>query len=146
MPESRLSGALMSPKVNLMVDMGNPFLNHTLDGFLKIGGVAAAKAAAEETYKMGKRGSVSGQSLEQSVRKMCKEGAYWGTVAGVYVGMEFGVEKVRGTRDWKNSLIGGALTGAIVSTASGHDKDKIVFNTIAAAAIATAKDFLAYLT
>lgn len=26
-----------------------------------------------------------------------------GTVAGVYVGMEFGVEKVRGTRDWVTS-------------------------------------------
>lgn len=73
------------------------------------------------------------------LKKMCKEGAYWGkyvayciyghvvvyetcllwdhsvlrandlkfffysptgTVAGVYVGMEYGVEKVRGAKDW----------------------------------------------
>lgn len=66
------------------------------------------------------------------LKKMCKEGAYWGklcipgcwirdtseelehshkhlilllepfagTVSGLYVGLEYGVERVRGTRDW----------------------------------------------
>ncbi|MCI05780.1 outer envelope pore protein [Trifolium medium] len=34
------------------------------------------------------------------MKKMCKEGAYWGAIAGVYVGTEYGVERIRGTRDW----------------------------------------------
>ena len=63
------------------------------------------------------------------LKKMCKEGAYWGkchclclfilkmrnrlknsfndptgTVAGVYVGMEYGAERIRGTRDWVEFL------------------------------------------
>ncbi|CAL5388886.1 unnamed protein product [Camellia sinensis] len=54
MPRSRFAGSLMSPKVDLMIDMGNPFLNLTVDGFLKIGTVAVAKAAAEETYDIFK--------------------------------------------------------------------------------------------
>ncbi|GFP82336.1 outer envelope pore protein 16 chloroplastic, partial [Phtheirospermum japonicum] len=80
------------------------------------------------------------------LKKMCKEGAYWGTVAGVYVGLEYGAEKIRGTRDWKNAMIGGALTGAIVSAASNNNKDKIVMDAIAGGAVATAAEFLNYLT
>lgn len=77
---------------------------------------------------------------------MCKEGAYWGTVAGVYVGMEYGVERVRGTRDWKNAMLGGALTGAVISVASNKKADQIVIDAIKGSAIATAAEFLNYLT
>ncbi|KAL3653147.1 Outer envelope pore protein 16, chloroplastic [Castilleja foliolosa] len=146
MPRGTFSGALSSPRVDLIVDMGHPFLNLTVDGFLKIGAVAAAKVATEETYHVVKRGSVSQKNFEHSLMKMCKEGAYWGTVAGVYVGMEYGAEKIRGTRDWKNAMIGGALTGAIVSAASNNNKDKIVMDAITGGAVATAAEFLNYLT
>ncbi|KAK3020251.1 hypothetical protein RJ639_045575 [Escallonia herrerae] len=178
MPRSRFSGGFSSPKVDLIVDMGNPFLNLTLDGFLKIDTVqslsstislnfpspyvAASKVAAEETYHVVKRGSVSNHSFEHSVRstkitlvthfaehvlkKMCKESAYWGSVAGVYVGMEYGAERIRGTRDWKNAMIGGALTGALVSAASNNNRDKVVMDAITGVAIATAAEFLNYLT
>ncbi|KAL7247509.1 hypothetical protein ACSBR2_002426 [Camellia fascicularis] len=124
MPRSRFAGSLMSPKVDLMIDMGNPFLNLTVDGFLKIGTVAAAKAAAEETYDIFKSG----------------------TIAGVYVGMEYGMERVRGTRDWKNAMLGGALAGALVSAASNSNRDKIVMDSIAGGAIATAAEFFNQLT
>ncbi|KAI7981191.1 hypothetical protein LOK49_Contig63G00008 [Camellia lanceoleosa] len=146
MPRSRFAGSLTSPKVDLMIDMGNPFLNLTVDGFLKIGTVAAAKAAAEETYDIFKSGSVSRHKFEHSLKKMCKEGAYWGTIAGVYVGMEYGMERVRGTRDWKNAMLGGALTGALVSAASNSNRDKIVMDAIAGGAIATAAEFFNHLT
>lgn len=100
-----------------------------------------------------------------------------GTVAGVYVGMEYGVERIRGTRDWvffclcsfanfllilpslsstklsffvwilqKNAMLGGALTGAIVSAASNHNKDKVLIDAITGGAVATAAEFLNYLT
>ena len=39
MPKSRLSGPFSGPKVDVTIDMGNPFLNLTVDGFLKIGTV-----------------------------------------------------------------------------------------------------------
>ncbi|MCO5577154.1 hypothetical protein L7F22_030978 [Adiantum nelumboides] len=38
-----------------------------------------------------------------------------GVVAGIYNGMEYGMERVRGKRDWKNALLGGALTGALLT-------------------------------
>ncbi|MDN4015232.1 Tim17/Tim22/Tim23/Pmp24 family protein, partial [Chryseobacterium gambrini] len=78
--------------------------------------------------------------------KMCKEGAYWGTVAGLYVGMEYGMERIRGTRDWKNAMIGGAVTGALVSLASQNNKDKVLTDAITGSAVATAAEFITYLT
>ncbi|KAJ8535571.1 hypothetical protein K7X08_023291 [Anisodus acutangulus] len=146
MPRSRFSGSLVSPKLDVVIDMGNPFLNHTVDAFLKIGTVAATKVVAEESYEIVKRGSVSSHNFEKSLKKMCKEGAYWGTVAGVYAGMEYGAERTRGTRDWKNAMIGGALTGALVSAASNNNRDKIVMDAITGGAVATAAEFLNYLT
>ena len=39
MPSSRFSGSLSAPRVDVTIDTGNHFVNHTLDGFLKIGAV-----------------------------------------------------------------------------------------------------------
>ncbi|XP_073304561.1 outer envelope pore protein 16, chloroplastic isoform X1 [Primulina huaijiensis] len=183
-----ISGSFSSAKVDVMVDMGNPVLNLAVDGFLKIGAVAATKVAAEETYDiLIRHGSISTEKLEYSVenlisslflthaisfsfidmlkctpfsffmpslivlmslqlKRMCREGASWGAVAGVYVGMEYGVERIRGTKDWKNALVSGAVTGALLSAASNRNRDKIVFDAIAGGAVATAAEFLNYLT
>ncbi|TKY48418.1 Outer envelope pore protein 16 [Spatholobus suberectus] len=143
MPWARLSG---SPQVDVAIDMGNPFLNLTLDGFLKIGTVAATRSAAEDTYHIIRKRNISSHDFEKTLKKMCKEGVYWGTIAGVYVGMEYGVERIRGTRDWKNAMIGGAVTGALVSAASNNKKDKIAIDAITGAAIATTAEFINYLT
>ncbi|KAK7402190.1 hypothetical protein VNO78_14247 [Psophocarpus tetragonolobus] len=91
-------------------------------------------------------GNISSHDFEKTLKKMCKEGVYWGTIASVYVGMEYGVERIRGTRDWKNAMIGGAVTGALVSAASKNKKDKIAIDAITGAAIATAAEFMNYLT
>ncbi|XP_057473776.1 outer envelope pore protein 16, chloroplastic-like isoform X1 [Actinidia eriantha] len=150
MPGTGFRGTLTSPKVDLMVDMGHPFLNLTVDGFLKIGTVGAAKTAVEETYDIFKKGSFSKHKFEHSLKKMCKEGVYWGTIAGVYVGMEYGAERICGTRNWvisaKTAMIGGALTGALVSAATKNNRDKIVTDAITGGAVATAAKFLNYLT
>ena len=53
MPRGGFSGSLRSPKIDVVIDMGNPFLNRTVDGFLKIG---ACKVAAEETFDCLHRG------------------------------------------------------------------------------------------
>ncbi|KAJ6964272.1 mitochondrial import inner membrane translocase subunit Tim17/Tim22/Tim23 family protein [Populus alba x Populus x berolinensis] len=145
MPSSSFGASLATPKLNVAIDTGNPFLNVTVDGFLKIGTVAATKSLAEDAYYVIKGGNFSGRKIEHSLKKMCKEGAYWGTVAGMYVGMEYGMERIRGTHDWKNAMLGGALTGALMSAASNKNKDNIVIDAIAGGAIATASTFLNYL-
>ncbi|KAJ6948083.1 mitochondrial import inner membrane translocase subunit Tim17/Tim22/Tim23 family protein [Populus alba x Populus x berolinensis] len=145
MPSSSFGASLATPKLNVAIDTGNPFLNVTVDGFLKIGTVAATKSLAEDAYYVIKGGNFSGRKIEHSLKKMCKEGAYWGTVAGLYVGMEYGMERISGTHDWKNAMLGGALTGALMSAASNKNKDNIVIDAIAGGAIATASTFLNYL-
>lgn len=57
MPRSGFSGSFRSPKIDVVIDMGNPFLNRTVDGFLKIGAVGACKVAAEETFDCLHRGA-----------------------------------------------------------------------------------------
>lgn len=42
----------------------------------------------------------------------------------------------------KNAMIGGALTGAVVSVASNSDRDKIIMHAITGGAVATAVEFL----
>lgn len=46
----------------------------------------------------------------------------------------------------KNALIGGAITGALISAASNNNKDKVMVDAITGGAIATAAKFLNYLT
>ncbi|KAK6142144.1 hypothetical protein DH2020_006955 [Rehmannia glutinosa] len=105
---------------HLIVDLGHPFLNLTVDGFLKIGAVAAAKVVAEDTYDVVKR-----EPLAMRLRP------YYGHV----------IEAFR-----KNAMIGGALTGALVSAATKNNRDKIVMDAIAGCAVATAAELLNYLT
>eukprot|EP00249_Psilotum_nudum_P026972 c34144_g1_i1 orf=101-544(+) len=147
MPFKRVSASVSSPTVEVIVDMGHPFLNRTVDGFLKIGGVGAAHAAAQEIFRCLKKESASKRDFEQAVKKMGKEGLHWGLVAGVYTGMQYGMERVRGKRDWKNALLGGALTGALLAFGEkSYNKDTMIQSAITGGAIATASEFLRYLT
>uniref|UniRef100_A0A0D6R8D7 Uncharacterized protein n=1 Tax=Araucaria cunninghamii TaxID=56994 RepID=A0A0D6R8D7_ARACU len=147
MPQGRIYANINSPTVGVFVDMGNPLLNRAVDGFLKIGMVGASRVAAEETYSALDKGTVTKHNLKHMFKKMGKEGAYWGVAGGIYTGVEFGVERVRGRRDWKNALIGGALTGAVLSFGDDHfSRDKMVRNAITGGAIATASEFIRYLT
>ncbi|AQK79411.1 Putative amino acid selective channel family protein [Zea mays] len=142
MPRSGFSGSFRSPKIDVVIDMGNPFLNRTVDGFLKIGAVGACKVAAEETFECLHRGDVSKHKVEHASPRHCQ----LGTVAGVYVGMVYGVERVRGRSDWKNAMIGGALSGALISGASNSDRGKVVKDAITAGAVATAVEFINCIT
>ncbi|XP_047318693.1 outer envelope pore protein 16, chloroplastic [Impatiens glandulifera] len=136
------SESFNSPRVNVLVDMGHPFLNRTLDGFIKIGSVAVTKVALEETFDMLKGGSISQNKAKNALKKMCKEGVYYGSIGGLYVGMEYVVERICGTKDWKNAMIGGALTGALISVASNKSGDHIIKDAITGGAIATASEFI----
>ncbi|KAK6142135.1 hypothetical protein DH2020_007003 [Rehmannia glutinosa] len=134
---------------HLIVDLGHPFLNLTVDGFLKIGAVAAAKVVAEDTYDVVKREPLAmrlrpyyGHVIEAfRLKKMCKEGAYWGTVAGVYVGMEYGAARIREECNdrW-------CIDWCACIAATKNNRDKIVMDAIAGCAVATAAELLNYLT
>ena len=86
MPYQHFSARASSPTVDLVVDMGNPVLNSTVNGFLKVGPVGAAHAATQEAFKMFAKESVTKGDLERLVKKAGKEGLQWGVVAGVYSG------------------------------------------------------------
>eukprot|EP00250_Pteridium_aquilinum_P031200 c43230_g1_i1 orf=212-655(+) len=147
MPRARVSAQVHSPSVDVFIDLGHPFLNRTLDGFLKIGTVGVAHAAAQDIYTSLKKESVSKHDLQHMVKRMGKEGVQWGAVAGVYTGMQYGMERVRGKRDWKNALLGGALTGALLTFCDkSHSRDKMIEGAITGGAIATASELLRYLT
>ncbi|EFJ27319.1 hypothetical protein SELMODRAFT_141946 [Selaginella moellendorffii] len=147
MPKGRVSTSVNSPTVDIVIDMGNPFLNRTVDGFFKIGAVSAGHAAGQEAYKVLKKQTVTKHDLEYTLKRMGKDGLHWGAIAGLYTGMEYGIERVRGKHDWKNAMLGGAVTGALVSFGEHrYSRDKMVQNAIAGAAIATASEFLRHLT
>lgn len=67
MPRRGFSGSLSSPKIDVAIDMGNPFLNRTVDGFLKIGAVGACKVAAEETFECLHRGECACALLSAAI-------------------------------------------------------------------------------
>lgn len=46
----------------------------------------------------------------------------------------------------KNAMLGGAITGFLISAASNNGKDKIIKDTITAGAVATAIEFIKHLT
>ncbi|XP_025806538.1 outer envelope pore protein 16, chloroplastic-like [Panicum hallii] len=143
--------------IAVSIEMDRPVLSRTLHGFLlphravrsflNVGAAAACKVAAEDALDCLTTGCVSRHKVECSLKKICKDGAYWGTAAGVYVAMESAVEETRGRTDWKNAVIGGALAGAVMSAAtagsSGH-RDKVVKDAIAGAAIAAAAEFIGH--
>ncbi|CAL4910690.1 unnamed protein product [Urochloa decumbens] len=126
---------------------GSPVLNRAVHAFRSAAAIAACKVAAEDTFHCITTGDVSKHKLGQSLKKICNEGAYWGTAAGVYGAMESTVEEMRGRTDWKNAVIGGALAGAVMSAATagrnGHT-DKVVKDAIASAAIAAAAEFVGH--
>lgn len=143
MVRSRFSASVESPKVDVIVDLGHPLLNYSVDGFLKVGGVGAAHAVVQDTFRILKSEALTKNDLEKLVKRAGREGLQWGTVAGVYAGVEYSLEKSRGVQDWKNAAIGGAVTGAILSlTESGFTKDKMLQQAITGGALAPASEFI----
>ncbi|KAL6191330.1 hypothetical protein ACLB2K_037721 [Fragaria x ananassa] len=121
---------------------GSPVLNDITDAFLWSATIAATKAAAEGTYYAIQRGSVSSHDFECTLKRMGEEGVYWGTTAGLFVTTEYGLESVRDRSDWKNTLIAGAVTGAVMSAVNKNNKDKILTDAIVGGAVATAAYFI----
>uniref|UniRef100_A0A452XN18 Uncharacterized protein n=1 Tax=Aegilops tauschii subsp. strangulata TaxID=200361 RepID=A0A452XN18_AEGTS len=131
-------------KVDVAIDLGNPLLNRTVDGFLKIGARSAPAGWPPRTPSTASKVVTTQPIL--NCPESCHYLEHTGAVAGVYVGMEYGVERVRGEYDWKNALIGGIASGALISAASNNKGNKIAKDAITGGAIATAIEFINYLT
>ncbi|KAF8683884.1 hypothetical protein HU200_044826 [Digitaria exilis] len=150
---------------NWMLDLGHPLLNRIAESFVKAAGIGAAQAVARESYFMaieGEGGSVSGstgsrkrsfpelngsnsgsKSAEAMVKNVSKESLQWGLAAGVHSGLTYGLTEVRGTHDWRNSAVAGAITGAAVALTSDRaSHEQVVQCAIAGAALSTAANVL----
>ncbi|KAG6557648.1 hypothetical protein Mapa_000929 [Marchantia paleacea] len=147
MPKARINAQMDAPQIDVLVDLGHPLLNRVFDGFVKVGGVGALHAASQDTYRFLAQEETNKKSVEKMVQRMGKEAVQWGLVAGVYSGMSYGMQEARGVHDWKNALLGGALTGAALSlTESNPSHDRVVRGAITGGAIATAAEFLRNIT
>ncbi|KAL6901951.1 hypothetical protein ACP4OV_004827 [Aristida adscensionis] len=149
---------------NWMLDLGHPLLNRIAESFVKAAGIGAVQAVARESYFMaidGDGGSVSsatgtrkrtfpelngtngGKSAEAMVKGVSKESLQWGLAAGVHSGLTYGLTEVRGTHDWRNSAVAGAVTGAAVAlTTDRASHEQVVQCAIVGAALSTAANVL----
>nr|AAV84280.1 dehydration up-regulated putative membrane pore protein [Xerophyta humilis] len=150
-----------------MFDLGHPLLNRVTESFVKAAGIGAIQAVTREGYFItvegsrsnndgtpdmtaGKnnrfpnlRGENSSKSLEEMVKATGKEAFQWGLAAGVYSGLTYGLKEARGTHDWKNSAIAGAITGAALAlTTEKSNSDHVVQSAVTGAAISTVANLL----
>jgi len=150
------------------LDLGHPLLNRIAESFVKAAGIGAVQAVSREAYFItvegagldsggvppeltGRkkrrfpdlRGETSSMSLEALVKNTGKESLQWGLAAGMYSGLTYGLKEARGTHDWKNSAMAGAITGAALAlTSDDSSHEQIVQSAITGAAISTAANLL----
>lgn len=153
---------------NWTLDLGHPLLNRVAESFVKAAGIGAIQAVARESYFMAIEGEAGGtgavsdttgtrkrmfpdlngtnsgsKSAEAMVKSVSKESFRWGLAAGMHSGLTYGLTEVRGTHDWKNSVVAGALTGAaVVLTSEGASHEQIVQYAITGAALSAAANVL----
>ncbi|CAM8986056.1 unnamed protein product [Rhodiola kirilowii] len=152
-----------------LFDLGHPLVNRVAECFVKAAGIGAIQAVSREAYFSAVegtgldssnltadvagvskrqhfpdlRGETNRKSLEAMVKHTGKESLQWGLAAGVYSGLTYGLKEARGTHDWKNSAVAGALTGmALALTAEGSSHEQVVQCAITGAAISTAANLL----
>ncbi|GMY27894.1 outer envelope pore protein 16-2, chloroplastic [Fagus crenata] len=148
-------------------DLGHPLLNRIAESFVKAAGIGAIQAVSREAYFTAidglesggdmsseisaakkhrfpdLRGETNKKSLEAIVKNTGKESLQWGLAAGVYSGLTYGLKEARGSHDWKNSAVAGAITGmALALTSEDSSHEQIVQCAITGAAISTAANLL----
>nr|POE57425.1 outer envelope pore protein 16-2, chloroplastic [Quercus suber] len=145
-------------------DLGHPLLNRIAESFVKAAGIGAIQAVSREAYFTAiegggdvsselsgakkrrfpdLRGETNRKSLEAMVKNTGKESLQWGLAAGVYSGLTYGLKEARGSHDWKNSAVAGAITGmALALTSEDSSHEQIVQCAITGAAISTAANLL----
>lgn len=152
---------------NWMLDLGHPLLNRVADSFVKAAGIGAIQAVTRDSYFMAVEGESGGtgavsdatgtrkrtfpdlngtnnsKSAEAMVKGVSKESFQWGLAAGMHSGLTYGLTEVRGTHDWKNSAVAGAVTGAALAlTSDNASHEQVVQCAITGAALSAAANVL----
>ncbi|EPS72464.1 hypothetical protein M569_02294, partial [Genlisea aurea] len=146
-------------------DLGHPILNRMADSFVRAAVISSVQAVTREAYftaietggivksETGPqkknhpfpelRGEDSRKSVEALVKSTGKESLQWGMAAGLYSGLTYGLKEARGTHDWKNSAVAGAITGAVVAlTTDDRSHERVVQCAITGAALSAAANLL----
>lgn len=77
--------------------------------------------------------------------KPATEAIQWGIAGGIYTVAKAGSQRLRGTDDWKNATVGGAVAGtayALVDPTTRYDRRLVLKSTISGAFIALAGEVL----
>ncbi|XP_047322670.1 outer envelope pore protein 16-2, chloroplastic-like [Impatiens glandulifera] len=130
--------------------MNHDRFNHAGSGMESGGGlpssdVSAAAAASKRRSRFPVlTGETNKGSIEALVKSTGKESLQWGLAAGMYSGLTYGLKEARGTHDWKNSAVAGAITGAALSmmTTDNTTHEQVVQCAITGAAISTVANFM----
>ncbi|XP_008781093.1 outer envelope pore protein 16-2, chloroplastic-like [Phoenix dactylifera] len=150
-----------------LFDLGHPLLNRIAESFVKAAGIGAIQAVSREAYLTAVEGAgadpaampdltsskkhrfsdLGGEnckkSLEAMVKSTGKESFQWGMAAGMYSGLTYGLREARGSHDWKNSAVAGAVTGAALAlTSENTSHEQIVQFAVTGAALSTAANLL----
>ncbi|XP_078160675.1 mitochondrial import inner membrane translocase subunit Tim17/Tim22/Tim23 family protein [Carex rostrata] len=158
--ETRVTDQLKALENGQLFDLGHPLLNRIAESFVKAAGIGAIQAVSREAYftamdvdgtntggEVSKKNKFSGdyckKTMEVMVKDVGKESLQWGLAAGMYSGLTYGLTEVRGTHDWKNSFLAGAVTGvAVALTSERASHEQIVQAAITGAALSSAAKLL----
>ncbi|CAM6125489.1 unnamed protein product [Calypogeia fissa] len=164
MTGARIDASLEKPQVDVLVDLGHPLPNRVFDAVVKCGGVAALHAASQETLKFLfheekahslDKPHMDKPTFDKMIQNVGVDALHFGLAAGVYSGVTYGMEEA-GVKDWKKSMVAGAVTGAAVEAmrkfelSGEHHLNAVGQHAITGAltggAIATACEFLNNIT
>ncbi|EMS68749.1 hypothetical protein TRIUR3_14005 [Triticum urartu] len=121
------------------------------------GAVSGATGSSKRTFPDLNGGTSNSKSAEAMVKSVSKESFQWGKqcspynfvdvvaglAAGMHSGLTYGLAEVRGTHDWKNSALAGAVTGAAVAlTSDNASHEQVVQCAITGAALSAAANVL----
>ncbi|RLN40191.1 outer envelope pore protein 16-2, chloroplastic [Panicum miliaceum] len=125
------------------------------------GSVSGATGSRKRSFPEFNGTNSGSKSAEAMVKNVSKESLQWGNTsvpdeiepthsvrlvglaAGVHSGLTYGLTEVRGTHDWRNSAVAGAITGAAVALTSDRaSHEQVVQCAIAGAALSTAANVL----
>lgn len=112
-------------------------------GHSELGGMPADISNSKKHRFPNMTGGTNKTSLEAMVMSTGKESFQWGLTAGIYSGVTYGLQEARGSHDWTNSAIAGAVTGAALAlTSDDYSHDQIAQFAITGAALSTAANLL----
>ncbi|PPR93819.1 hypothetical protein GOBAR_AA26851 [Gossypium barbadense] len=145
-------------------DLGHPLLNWSAQSFVKTAGeldplnrLISLVSRIRSKASLASEGKPVEILLKQCFHMICgrtrgihiqvkhtgKESLQWGLAAGLYSGLTFGLKEARGSHDWTNSAVAGAITGmAVALTCDNTTHEQVLHCAISGAALSTAANLL----